>query len=355
MINPTILSAKLAGLVGFRSPFNPEYQILDADNQTSRSGYFVTDNPFVKIEMIKDCMDYAAINDCDFNTYLKRKASSSIVSVANRVFNENDFIDRQVLYKNANNKLNTETLPVKGFVGYRITPELDNNIGFTIKRVFLEFEGTGDITLVLFNSAKSEVVYSQKVTISSTLQEEILNWTCSNTSGFYAGNYYLGYFTEGLTVKPYARDYNNSNCQSVIDRLCINPILFASTNSDKLPNLASEEGCSLSAGLNPDITVCYDYTDLMIQNERLFARAIQLDMQIAFLSEAMASIRSNRNERISAAQIQIQIEGETGEDNVKVTGLRPQLFGAIKTIQKEIKKFQDGYFGKDQILIDTLT
>src|ERR1035437_2180939 len=100
MINPNLVSQKLAGLVGFRQPYNPAYQILDPANQASRSGYYVTDNPFVKIESIKDSQDFAGIVDSDFNTFLRNKLATSTVNVANAVFNETDYIDRQVVYQN---------------------------------------------------------------------------------------------------------------------------------------------------------------------------------------------------------------------------------------------------------------
>ncbi len=96
----------------------------------------------------------------------------------------------------------------------------------------------------------------------------------------------------------------------------------------------------------------------MIQNKKLFARAIQLDCQISLISESIASIRSNRNERISqsyAAQMMVQIEGESGDGNVKVSGLRPQFFGAIGSIRKELNKLREGYSDVNQIRIETIS
>lgn len=367
MVNPTILSAKLAGLVGFRMPFNPEYQILDAANQASRSGLYITDNPFVKIESIKDSQDYNHITDADFNLFLKNKISASIVNVANAVFNEPDYIDRQVIYTHAANKFPdavhnpsnpaTYDLP-PGFMAYWLQVAPSKNVAFKIKRVFLEFSGTGDITLYLFNTANLQVpLQSKTVNVTSPFQEVELDWTCDNTDAGYKGDYYLGYFTKDMTIKPYVRQYRESILMSQISQMNYWRAQFQyyTQLSDNF-DLQLYSSYIPYNGVNPDILVYDDFTDMVIQNEKLFARAIQIDCQINLLTENIASLRSNRNERISAmytAQVMAQIEGESGDGNVKVKGLRPQWFGAIGQIKKELKKLSTGYQGQGLIMVES--
>ena len=96
---------------------------------------------------------------------------------------------------------------------------------------------------------------------------------------------------------------------------------------------------------------------MIVNNERLFARAILLDSQISVLSESVASLRSNRNERIGEKQVvQIlqEIEGQEGDKVQKITGLKPLLFGQIEMIKQEVNKLREGYFGKG-ILVETMT
>lgn len=368
MINPVLLSQRLTGLVGFRQPYNPSYQVLDAGNQVSRSGYYITDNPFVKIESIKDSQDYRDIADADFNTWLRNKLSTSIVNVANTVFNESDYIDRQLIYRHALNKfdlnagVNTYQLPA-GFLNYWLKPSGEKDIAFKINRVFLEFDGTGDITLYLFNTANLRVpLQSKTVNINNEpLKEVALDWTCDNAAQGkgYKGDYYLGYFSAGMTLQPFKREYREAIIMSNIAELDYIRANFPTFTQLSDPfDLMKFSTYIPYNGVNPDITVYEDYTDLIIQNEKLFARAIQLDCQISLLSETVASVRSNRTERISnqyVAQIMAQIEGETGEGNVKVKGLRPQLYGAIGSIRKELRKLQDGYSDRYQVTVQTLT
>lgn len=374
MINPATLSTRLTGLIGFKQPTNPAYAILDADNLASRSGYYVNDNPFVKIESVRDSQDYAGINDLNFNIFLREKIKTSIVSVANSVFSQQDYIDRQLIYKEALNKfsqtptadqdaqgryVNVYNLPA-GFSCYWLKPSKAKDIAFKIKRVFLEFNGTGDITLYLYNTADlTTPLFSKTVTVTKPLMEVELDWICSNTGAGYKGDYYLGYFADGMTLKPFKREYREAVLMSNISEVECLLSNFANFSSPATTfDLMGFSPYVYYNGVNPDITVYEDFTDLIIQNEKLFARAIQLDCQISMISETLASLRSNRTERVSnvyAAQLMAQIEGETGEGNVKVKGLKPLLFGAIASIRKEINKLKFGYTGEGLIKVETIS
>jgi len=334
------------GIVGLRGSNNPAYQILDVENSLSTSGYFVDDNAYCKIELYKDNQDYSDISDLNLNANLKELQQSSISSVCGAVFNDSDYIDRQVLYRYAQNKTEVETLP-SGFVGYKITPNDTKSLAFSITRDILSFDGTGDIELMIFNSSKKEVVFSEVVSIVSDHQVVELDWTLDDTDGLYKGEYYYGYNTDGLTVQPFKRDYNNSNVESIISDLYIENIFVKNHNTNTLFDLTTTEGNSLATGLNPDITVFEDYTDLILNNKRLFARAILLDMQIKMIGFNLASIRSNKNQRLGESMVVRmlqEIDGQSGDGVVKIAGLRPMLLGEVKRLTKEIDALRDGYF-----------
>lgn len=348
--------SSLYGLVGLRQPFNPTYAILDSDNQISRSGYYVTDNPYVKIEYLKDSQDFSDISVDDFNLYLKRMQLSSIFNVCNKVFNRFDYLDRSLLYKNANNKINRESLQ-DGFVGYKINVSQENNIAFEIKRVLLDFDTLGTFKLLLFNTSKSEPIESLEIEITSKTQEVELNWIVDNSNTTYKGDYYIGYIKSATTPIPFKRDYSNSDIMSSISHLNIEKVSVVGHNTETLFNLNNTKGLSEYMGLNFDITVYEDFTDLIIQNERLFARAIQLDMTIAILREYLNSLRINTKSRQSdemAAKLLIEIEGQEGDGIITVTGLRPQLVGEITELSREVNKLIDGYFN-NSIRATTLT
>lgn len=356
MVNAGIIQNKLNGLIGLRNPFNPAYAVLDSANTSSRSGLYVTDNEFVKVEHLKDCQDYADISDADFNTFLQNKQKESITSVCNAVFNKPDFIDRGMYYNYAINKFETIDLPV-GFVGYKIKVAVDQNIAVSIKRVLLDFEGTGTIKLMLFNTSQLDPLETETINITTDHQEVVLDWVVDNTGGIFKGDYYIGYLTDGIGVKPYSRDFELANVVRQFTHLDIEEIQVIDHSTEKIFDSRLEESMDDATGLNMDITVYDDYTDLITNNESLFAVAINYDMQISCLSTVIASDRSNRTERSADRNIvrmMAEIEGQSGEGQIKITGLRPLLVRSIGMIRNEIEKLRSGYFG-EKLFTDTLS
>lgn len=347
----------LLGIVGFNQPYNPAYAILDADNIASTSGLFVNDNPYAKIEFIKDNQDYKDITDIDFNLLLKNMQKSSIVSICNKVFNEFDFIDRGVLYKNASNKIEFETLP-NGFVGYKIEVSNAKNTAISINRIILDFGGTGTFTLLLFNTGSKTALQSKVITIASDNQVEELNWVLDNTGTTYKGDYYIGYVSTGLTVTPFKRQWNNANVMSSFKGISLEKVLVNNYTGNELFDLTLIDGLSEDTGINLDISVYDDYTDFILNNKMMFAKAIQLEFIIQCLQMYVSSIRSNSNERKSQElyqKIMIEIEGTKGSDSlISVTGLREQVLGEVSQLKEEVKKLKVGFLKSRQLLTYTL-
>ena len=48
MFDKVEIQEKLRGLVGFKTPLDPDFFALTSDNTESRSGYFYNDNPYAK-------------------------------------------------------------------------------------------------------------------------------------------------------------------------------------------------------------------------------------------------------------------------------------------------------------------
>ena len=357
MFNNSIVTTGLLGLVGFRQPFDPALPILDTANKTTKSGLIVNSMPFAKIEYLYSCQDYASISEVQFNEYLQNLQKQSIINVCNAVFNEGSYIDKQILYKNAFNKIETETLP-DGFVGFKIQVDSKKNVAFIIKRILLDFEGAGDIELLLFNMSQKAPIKTKAITISSDHVVVNLDWIVDNSGDTYKGDYYLGYLTNyGSigTLKPYNKDFNAGNIRSVITHLCITKVLADGMSANALPDLNDFDGLSQTTGLNPDITVYDDYTELIVNNDLLFSTAIQYDMQISIMDEVANSIRSNKTERLgkdSLVRIKAEIEGLKTE-SVNITGLRPVLLGEIKKIKKNILATKNKYFGGG-VKVDTM-
>lgn len=356
MIQANKISTALLGIVGFRQPHNPDYAIVDTDNLASTSGYYVNDNPYAKIEFIKENQDYASISDENFNLFLKNLQKSSISNVCNQVFSEADFIDRGLIYKNAANKTETEILPL-GFVGYKIQVTSEKNVAFKINRVLCNFDGTGTVKLLLFNTAKKETIQSKEITITTDHQVVELDWICDNSDSTYKGDYYIGYLSQDLTVMPFKRQWNGANVMSEITNLCIHKVAFVGHSTEILFDLTTMVGMYEDTGLNLDISVYEDFTDFVINNKNLFARAIYLNMILDCLQLYISSTRKNPSERDATGLVEkmlVEMQGVDSRQGIKVIGIKDHLLGEITTIKKEVEKLQKGFFKKGQILVSTL-
>lgn len=340
--------ADLYGAVGVRQPLDASAPIIDADNQTSRSGLYVTDNPLCKIIAIKKSQDYRAINDAQFNEYLKQMQVDSMNTVLTNTFNESSFIGRGVTYPNPLNRVNTVELP-SGFIGERILIE-KGNLAVKIDRVYLDFEGAGTINLMLFSTSSPDPIDSIDIVISSPNQTQELNWVIDNTGDLIAGEYFIGYLSNSATIgtlKPFARDFDRSNLRGSVCKVYADPVLFKDHSTDTLPDLSKRESISDYTGINLSMSVYNDYTDFIVRNESLFWQAFNTQFQIKFLEVIIASIRSNGEERRmkEVSRMVIAINGLNTEGHSKITGLSSILFSNIKNIRKEYNRLNKDYFG----------
>lgn len=356
MFNPVKISDSLVGIVGLQQPDDPIFAILDEENQSSRSGLYVTNNSYARIPFLMETQDYANISNEQFNTLLRNMQKASIINVCSEVFNKPAFVDRNLIYKYAGAKVETEVLP-QGFVGRRLIISNEKNIAVKISRVLLDFDGTGAIELMLFNTAQKAPLYTKEIEITTDHQNEPLNWVIDNSGDTYKGEYYIGYISTGISVAPFKRDYQNSRIESAITHVETHRVFVENHVTDQLFDIRQVANMNEVDGLNLDITVYEDYTDLIIQNEMIFARAIYLDFVISFLHKYQTSVRSNRVQRLTAELVSrtvLEIEGNRGIDSpVVVQGLRPEFLREISQIKEEVDKIRSGYFG-DGMYVSTL-
>lgn len=329
MFNRTKINA-LIGLVGFENPSNPDYNLVNS--VVSRSGRYFTDNPYCKIEYIKDCQDYYKQTKNQFNTLLSKIQKTAILNVCDRVFSNDDLLEREVVYPYAKNNVNTETLP-DGFVGFRIKKR--SNKAFKIERILTNFSNTGSFTLYLYSSNQPTALFSETVTIDTTGFQivPLTNWIVDNTVN-YEGEYYLGYVKNSLV--PYKHDYENSDTKAYYYNLEIESIKVADHSGATLFDINDIEGLSENSGINPDISVYEDYTDNVLRNEYLFGEAVQLAGQIDIIRLVLSSIRSNQHQRLSGETANQMVFELEGNPDIKIYGLRSKY-------EQSIKKLKDNY------------
>jgi hypothetical protein len=250
------------------------------------------------------------------------------------------------VYSNTNNKIDELELPV-GFIGYRIDVNEKKNLAIRINRSVFELTGDGELDLLIYNSNKKEPIIVEKITYTSYYSSKTHDILLNNVEQ-YKGSFFIGFVNDG-TIKTYKKNYNDSIVKNNIAELCIENIVVDGFTGTSIFDLNNSKEFSDYCGFNIDITVLDDYTDFIITNKFLFARAIYLDAIIAFLNVCAATMRSNAEERSSQelySRIMLEIEGTRPDDNViSIKGLRPQMVYEISQIKEQIMKLKGGFFG----------
>lgn len=343
----------LYGLVGIRQPYNSDYAVFNAENLASESGLYLNDMPYFKAEYLIDSALGSDYTPEQINEDLINIKKSAIVDVCSRVFNKMDYIDNQVLYPKAQNKVNLETTIKNGFIGYRLTLSDLKRIAFKLNRLILEFSGTGSVKILLFNSSQSTALKEETVNITSNYQTLDLEWSIDNVDQ-YKGEYYLGFIYDA-TLTPYKRDYEYSDFQSSVKELSIEKVSVPNHNTETLFDLEEVKEITENVGINIDVTVYEDDTNFILKNKMLFARAIQMSTCINIYNRMVSSNRSNVNERHGGNLMDLIINFVNGSDGagLKNKGLTILLGEEILTIQEEIQKLRKEVNGGSQIIVGT--
>lgn len=356
MFNVSKIQTEFKGLVALRQPFDTAVDRFLSTQYLASSNLFLDDVEYFRPEYWIDSQSFATATDSDIQNKWDELEKSVIANVMAKIFNKPSYIDRNLIYSTTfdRNELFTISTDTNQFYGYELEVSDLKNIAFLIKNVRIEGKGVGYLTIALYHSSQATAIKSKVVALldNGTLQTEVLDWVVDMSDTPYKGTYFLGYYVPaGFVFEPYMRNLNDASCMNNITELEIERI-------ENLGTFASLENIDYSSnhnGLNFDITVYEDYTDLIIQNKFLFARVIQLQWVLSILLLTMSSNRSNRNERIAkdVNAILLAVEGQSGFGMQKVTGLRGQVTGELLRIQEEFDSIINGYFPQT-LITDTI-
>jgi len=348
MFNVTKVQNGLAGLVGIRVPVNPALDILDPTSYDSESGLYVDDVEMFKLDFWDASQSFVGATMDQKTDLMNNTKLSAISSVCSEIFNAWNHNLSTVLYTRASDRTKPTLLDVGSFYGFRLRPSQLQNQGFQITDVRLQFEGTGDLTLFLYNSEQPDFLEMKVIAITSEYQVENLGWNIDSTEA-QKGDYFFGYVADA-TLKPFDRNVNDSSLMNGLKNIDIMEMMYEGFAS--FSDISKVYSSNTHCGLNPTITVYDDYTETILRNKILFSKCIQLQWAIQVMIGYASTNRSNRDERIAKEMIistlQV-IDGVKTEEYYK-PGLRTLLGTEIKRAKEEINKLRQSYLGSDDSL-----
>jgi hypothetical protein len=349
MYRPEAIQA-LFGRVGFRNTTQTEYAgLITSPNTESRSGrYFDEFHRIITVPNLKDVANYdPAISDVDFNTMLTQWQRSAIAAVLGGVLSKAELIEQQMIYERDYEE--PEVLQNAGkFVGYMVQVANRTNLVVRPKALSLFFSGAGTFNIYVFNHLKKEAI--KTIEVSAVADEEVIVPITDVVltaigAASKSRTYFIGYFqddVEALGIK--ALDYGMHLKRTAI---CYSADGFeADTVSSVDFNRYNPPFTGRTYGLNIEFTSSRDYTEVILQNEQLFDKAIGLQMAAFIVESIIHSTRSNKDQRIGVEGVKqlytdLNLRFSTPEFPY-TTGLKNQ-------VERECERVFRNLFPKDEI------
>ena len=314
-----------------------------------------------------------------FSEWLDIKTKESIASCIST------FWDQKIKDKTAKHILENKTLfngagrladiitPTGGLVGFELVPLRTFGVTTKINKIGLQFTGTGPMKVYLFHSSQEQAI--KVYTLSRTknrsvewfdLDEAYLPYVSTNNDA--GGSWYLVYnesdMPEGVQAIKKDKDWSKGPCGDC-DRdevmgyniwskyLEVHPFKVAYTrpdlsdfNDDFNDDFANQEPnlevllwdikdnlytYTNNYGLNLQISIECDVTDLIIENRQMFQNLLGLHVAIDFLREFAFNPNFNitrTTKNLTKAEILYEIDGDSMSN--KKSGLMHQYQTALK-------------------------
>lgn len=339
MISNSKISSIAVDLVGWRQSNHPDAVVLDADTVKKDSGLEYDAASALcsayNVQLVQDNPDITAEQ---FNDLLDEIVKGSFMSVLNKVFTDDDHLDTDLLYRHENTwdkGITNDT----SFVGYEINIPKNMNVSAVINNVLLEFIGEQAVKVLVFNSAKDALVSSVEVTAKAkTVTEKALS-QIMNAYEYFGGRWFVGYLRSGLTKEAADRDFEQSNLPSFCGGLLdIKPIKVAGWDAETMFDMNDIEYTSNTYGMNLEVSLYRDFTQMVLTNKNRFATSLQLQVAVDIVDLISNSMRSNKNERLSKSNALLELAGN--KNNFRV----PELVGLHDRLIAEIRKLRATYY-----------
>lgn len=377
MYRPADIKIGLFGLWGWRQNWdNSEFQ-LSAELIASSSGqYFQEVHPLLTLDNIKAIApDFDT--DEQFNAWLTQKTQASILKAIRIFWDEKmvqetakNILESKALF-NSTGRLEDAIPNTSKLVGFEITPIRANGVTTKIEKIGLQFKGTGDVVVYLMHSSRSEVI--KTLTLARTrdggmewfkpLEDLYLPYiSADNDAG---GSWYLVYDQDALTPTLEAiktsRDWSARPCsarnggESIGRRawsryLEVHPFSVGEYESnielwDISKNLYDYE---TNYGINLQVSVECDATDLIVDQARAFQSIIGLQVAADFLREFAYNPEfkiSRTQVNLSKSEILYELDGDTR--GYRKSGIMHDLRKALEAVKLDATSLSRVCFPKN--------
>jgi hypothetical protein len=338
MFNTADIKDSLFGLVGWDDLNSP--QPLTAENKESRSGrYFQGFHHGCALSSVYYLMEKEDATEIEFNDFLKRLQYSAILNSLNGVFNEDILIGQTLLFNRRGTAVPSVNAAGKK-VGYKIVPVKDLSYCLIIKNISLMFKQSGDVNIQLWHNNIGKIWENTYLAVAN--KECIFN---VNQALYYSCREYKGgffYLCYDYALEPVEYDICDFNKTYLFRAVPFEGAVLDDT---------ATVGTGKTYGINAEICVYRDFTEIIKLNEHTFSTLIGLQVAASCIELALNSGRSNKTERITKEQ-QSRLYNDL---NVAFSSPEfPYTTGIKNQIAREIKRIKQNYLPKQELKTNTV-
>jgi hypothetical protein len=304
MYSKTQIQTAGRNLVGWSQSKSAKYNTIPSDYHTA--DFYVNDLPGISVDLLdyvgaeKTISNYIpSIHDSELINVIesfiaKQKKDLETKELLSNITLIQNFIDR---YRQIEHN--------GRFVGYAITPRESKSIVSKIQQIGFISKVPQTFTIYLYVTSSKEAIQTKNITITKadTLEWFTLDWDVWFDSDSYgAGQHYLiGYYENDLTTALYESDWTGSQshiAQKVFGHyMGIAPFRFPSGVLDgvNLPDckyLRSSLNC-MNSGFNLRFNTKCNITKVLTDNISMFGQALQYQIAIRILNDALSNIELN--------------------------------------------------------------
>ena len=364
MFRATELKTGYANLLGWRQDYDPDKEIGAGLIVTESGQYYQDIHPLLTLDNIRAIApDFSEITtpNYDFDTWLANKTMASNLNALQSIYAEKigEKTARNLLYQkllfDGTGRINDTIANTDKLVGIEIVPIRSKGGTLKIEKIGMQFKGTGTMNVYIFHSSRKEPIETIEIvrTRDGGMQwfdqtDLFLPYLSDDIDS--GGSWYLCYdqanLPEGMEAVNKMRDWSKKPCSTCNDydtqsyRAWSRYLEVHPFKNDSLDgtielweiddNLYTYE---TNYGINLQVSVECDVTDIFLENKRTFQTVIGLQMAADMLMEFAYNPNyqiTRSTQALSKNELLYELNGNEGSFHNSVSYKLKKAIKAVK-------------------------
>lgn len=364
MYRAEVIKEKFLNLLGWRQHHNPvEYTIKEELTKSETGQYFQDMHPLLTLDNIRSIApDFVAENfDELFSDWLKIKTQASILKAVESFYSEkladktiNNLLESKVLFDGAG-RMTDVVRNTNSLAGFELIPIRAEGVTLKIEKIGLQFNKNGSFPIYVFHSSNPEpiktiiVEYTKNGGIQWLEQTDLyLPYMSESTDA--GGSWFICYnqkeLPEGMKAIEKNRDWSKEPCRSCSRAdyanweawskyLEVHPFKVPATDEVKMWDISDNlYTYTTNYGLNLQITMECDLTEILVTQRRAFQNVIGLQLAADMIREFAynPNFRINRmQQNFSRNELLYELDGDS--QGYKKSGILHRLEKAMEALR----------------------